>query len=98
VDDNWSLAEGPNRQSYRHAVAGRRRKRAALSHKMARFWAAERNGASWTAAMARGTASGHTIFYFGCCTVRKYGFSVLNPCGYFFFASSSDSDAGMITS
>src|SRR5207237_72635 len=36
--------------------------------------------------------------YFGCATTRKYGFSVLNPCGYFFFASSSDTDVGMITS
>src|SRR2546426_5660991 len=36
--------------------------------------------------------------YFGCATVRRYGFSVLNPCGYFFLASSSDTDVGMMTS
>ena len=28
--------------------------------------------------------------YFGCGTTRRYGFSVLNPCGNFFLASSSD--------
>src|SRR5712691_3689697 len=36
--------------------------------------------------------------YFGCATVRRYGFSVLKPCGYFFLASSSDTDVGMMTS
>ena len=36
--------------------------------------------------------------YFGCDTTRRYGFSVLKPCGYFFFASSSETDAGMMTS
>src|SRR2546428_4298248 len=36
--------------------------------------------------------------YFGCATVRRYGFSVLNPCGNFFLASSSDTDVGMMTS
>ena len=37
-------------------------------------------------------------YYFGCATVLRYGFSVLKPCGYFFFASSSETDVGMITS
>jgi hypothetical protein len=36
--------------------------------------------------------------YFGCATVRKYGLSVLKPCGYFFLASSSDTAGGMMTS
>src|SRR3989441_4814049 len=36
--------------------------------------------------------------YFGCATVRRYGFTVLKPCGYFFLASSSDTDVGMMTS
>src|SRR2546430_17238700 len=36
--------------------------------------------------------------YFGWATVRRYGLSVLNPCGYFFLASSSDTDVGMMTS
>src|SRR5262249_23860726 len=36
--------------------------------------------------------------YFGCATVRRYGFSVLKPCGYLFFASSSDTDVAMMTS
>jgi len=36
--------------------------------------------------------------YFGCDTTRRYGFSVLKPCGYFFLASSSDTDVGIITS
>src|SRR6267154_2678934 len=38
------------------------------------------------------------LTYFGCDTVRRYGLSVLKPCGYFFFASSSDTEVGMITS
>jgi hypothetical protein len=36
--------------------------------------------------------------YFGCATVRRYGFSVLKPAGYFCLACSSDTDVGMITS
>src|SRR6185295_18065379 len=36
--------------------------------------------------------------YLGDETTRRYGFSVLKPCGYFFFASSSDTVVGMITS
>ena len=36
--------------------------------------------------------------YFGCDTTRRYGFSVLKPCGYFFLASSSETEGGMITS
>src|SRR5262249_46782066 len=36
--------------------------------------------------------------YFGWATVRRYGFSVLKPCGYFFLASSSDTEVGMMTS
>jgi hypothetical protein len=36
--------------------------------------------------------------YFGCDTTRRYGFSVLKPCGYFFLASSSETDVGMMTS
>lgn len=34
----------------------------------------------------------------GCGTTRRYGFSVVQPAGYFFFASSSDTAGTMITS
>src|SRR5258708_11320487 len=36
--------------------------------------------------------------YLGWATYRRYGFKVLKPCGYFSFASSSDTDVGMMTS
>src|SRR5688572_33270988 len=43
-------------------------------------------------------AGAHDTVYFGCCTVRRYGLCVLKPCGYFFLASSSETDVGMMTS
>src|SRR5262249_554016 len=49
-------------------------------------------------AAGRPLTEGRRPVYFGCATVRRYGFSVLNPCGYFFLASSSDTDVGMMTS
>ena len=36
--------------------------------------------------------------YFTNDTVRRYGLSVLKPCGYFFLASASETDVGMMTS
>ena len=37
-------------------------------------------------------------FYFGWATTLRYGFKVFHPCGNFFFASSSETAGGMITS
>src|SRR5229473_354307 len=36
--------------------------------------------------------------YFGCGTIRRYGFGAFHPPGYFCFASSSVTDGRMITS
>src|SRR5437879_501868 len=49
-------------------------------------------------APARRPAFGGIRLYFGCATVRRYGLCVLKPCGYFFLASSSETEVGMITS
>src|SRR2546426_9286023 len=40
-----------------------------------------------------------TPFYgLGCGTIRMYGLGAFQPCGYVFFASSSDTEPAMITS
>ena len=36
--------------------------------------------------------------YFGCGTIRRYGFGAFQPPGYVFFASSSDTAGTMMTS
>src|SRR4026207_2095133 len=42
--------------------------------------------------------AGQGNYSLGCETTRRYGLSVLKPCGYFFLASSSETDVGMMTS
>src|SRR5258706_15521628 len=40
----------------------------------------------------------HRRGYLGCGTIRRYGRGAFQPCGYVFFASSSDTEPAMITS
>src|SRR5205823_11407054 len=67
------------------------------------MWMAELTTNTSTADTRMGSHSANTPVmststYCGCRTVRRYGLCVLNPCGYFFFASSSETEAGMMTS
>src|SRR6266542_6982105 len=42
--------------------------------------------------------SDQTVSTPGCGTMRMYGFGDFHPCGYVFFASSSDTEPAMMTS